>query len=114
MNSEEIFEKIRSTELIVTYFSYPECNVCKILLPKVESVLEKYEKVELQYIDTHFNPEVSGQYLVFAVPTIIIFLDGREVKRFSRHFSIIDFENEIEKMIAPFFSYNQQSILKMN
>ena len=100
MTSEEIFEKIKSTELIVTYFSYPECNVCKILRPKVESYLEKYENIGFQYIDTHLTPEVSGQYLVFAVPTIIIFLDGREVKRFSRHFGMADFENEIERMIA--------------
>jgi len=100
MTSEEIFEKIKSTELIVTYFSYPECNVCKVLRPKVESYLEKYEKIGFQYIDTHLTPEVSGQYLVFAVPTIIFFLDGREVKRFSRHFSMSEFEAEVDKMIA--------------
>jgi thioredoxin-like negative regulator of GroEL len=100
MTSQEIFDKIKSTELIVTYFSYPECNVCKVLRPKVEDYLVQYEKIDFLYIDTHQNPEVSGQYLVFAVPTIIIFLDGREVKRFSRHFSMADFEAEVQKMLA--------------
>jgi thioredoxin-like negative regulator of GroEL len=51
-------------------------------------------------VDTHQNSEVSGQYLVFAVPTIIVFLDGREVNRFSRHFSMLDFENEINRMLS--------------
>jgi thioredoxin-like negative regulator of GroEL len=99
MTSEDIFEKIRTTEIVVTYFSYPECNVCKVLRPKVENYLEQYDNIEFLYIDTHLTPEVSGQYLVFAVPTIIVFLDGREVKRFSRHFSMIEFENEIERML---------------
>ena len=98
MNSEQVFEKIKSTELIVTYFSYPQCNVCKVLLPKVKTVLEKNNNIELQYIDTHLTPEVSGQHLVFAVPTIIVFFDGREVARFSRHFNMAEFENTIEKI----------------
>ena len=100
MTSEEIFEKIKSTELLVTYFSYPECNVCKVLRPKVENYLSRFDTISFLYIDTHQNPEVSGQYLVFAVPTIIVFFEGREVKRFSRHFSMGDFESEVQKMLA--------------
>jgi len=100
MTSEEIFDKIKTRELIVTYFSYPECNVCKVLRPKVEKYVRQYENIGFLYVDTHQNPEVSGQYLVFAVPTIIIFFDGREVKRFSRHFSMTDFEKEIHKMLS--------------
>ncbi|RQV99475.1 MAG: thioredoxin [Calditrichaeota bacterium] len=88
--SNEIFEKINSSALLVAYFSHAECNICKVLRPKVKELVSNYPDVDFLYIDIYENPVLRGQMLVFAVPTIIFFINGREVKRFNRHISIQD------------------------
>ncbi len=84
--------------MVVTYFSHDECNVCKVLRPQVKEVVNQYENIEFMYVNTKHNPEVSGQHMVFAVPTIIIFYEGREAKRYSRHLSVRDFQSFLERM----------------
>ncbi|GAB4329424.1 MAG: thioredoxin family protein [Calditrichia bacterium] len=91
-------EKLRERKTVLTYFSYPDCNVCKVLLPKVKDLLKDYPQIDFLYVDTQQEPEVSGQYLVFAVPTIILFYEGREAKRFSRHFSLQELSEFLERL----------------
>lgn len=97
MALERINETIQESPLLVTYFSYPKCGVCQVLRPKVEQLVSKYDGIEFLYVNTHEYPIVSGQHMVFAVPTIILFSEGREIRRFSRHFSMQDLEAFLEK-----------------
>ncbi len=98
MSTEQILKTIRTRPLLVAYFSYPECSVCKVLRPKVQALVESLG-IEFLYVDTHQHPEVSGQYIVFAVPTIVIFLEGKEAKRFSRHFSMDEMEAFLTRLL---------------
>ena len=97
---QQLLEMIRGSEPLVTYFSTPTCNVCKVLRPKVEELVAASEGVEFLYIDSSQYPAVAGQHVVFAVPTIILFMEGREMRRFSRNLSIDDFSRSLEHM-AP-------------
>lgn len=97
MTDSEIFQKINESKLIVAYFSYPECNVCKTLRPKVEELVADYDGLEFIYIDTHLYPKVSGQNMVFAVPTVVLFLDGKDVKRWSRHLSLQEIKDGLDR-----------------
>ncbi len=97
MTTQEIQEIIRQTPLLVAYFSYPECSVCKVLRPRVEA-LTRQMGIDFVYVDTHLHPEISGQFIVFAVPTIVIFVEGKEAKRFSRHFGMEELAAFLERM----------------
>ena len=90
--------EINKHEIILGYFSYPECSVCKVLKPKVQELLKDYPDVTFLYVDIHKHPEISGQLLVFAVPTIIIFYRGKESARFSRHFALQDLESALNRL----------------
>lgn len=94
----EILEKIKTSKALLAYFSTPECQVCKTLRPKVEALIGSKPQIEFLYINTHETREASGQYLVFAVPTIILFIEGREIKRFSRHLSMGELEDFIDRI----------------
>ncbi|MGD9489484.1 MAG: thioredoxin family protein [Calditrichaceae bacterium] len=100
MGLERINETIQESPFLVAYFSYPECNVCQVLRPKVENLANKYEGVDFLYINTHEHPLVSGQHMVFAVPTIVLFSEGREIRRFSRHFSMQDLEAFLNRAVS--------------
>jgi len=92
MTKDQIEKTIQDSLILVAYFSHDACNVCKVLRPKVKAIAESLDKVSFLYINTHEQPELSGQYLIFAVPTIIVFVDGKEAKRFSRHFGLDELE----------------------
>lgn len=87
----------RLNELTLLYFSTPSCNVCKVLRPKVEELLTDTPPWHFEYINTEESMEVAGQYTVFAVPTLLLMVEGREVARFSRHFSIQELEAPIRR-----------------
>jgi thioredoxin-like negative regulator of GroEL len=98
--STQIRNQIASTKLLVTYFSHPGCTVCKSLLPKTGKLVQDYPDITFQYVNTENEQEIAGQYLVFAVPTIIIFNQGRELTRFSRYFSVQELKEFLEDIIS--------------
>ena len=101
MNEDEkeiIIKTLREADRLLAYFSYPECNVCKNLKPKVEALIADYPGINFMYVNIQQHPEISGQYLVFAVPTIIFFEKGKEIKRFSRYFSLGELKNFLTRI----------------
>lgn len=86
--------------MLLAYFSTPQCNVCKVLRPKVEELLTEYPGVDFLYVNSTAHPEVSGQHLVFAAPTIVLFMDGREMRRFSRNLAMEDLDRALSLMTA--------------
>jgi len=79
--------------LLLVYFSTPTCSVCKVLRPKVESLVGEYSAWTFAYCDISASTEIQGQETIFAVPTVILYGDRREMKRFSRHFGLADLED---------------------
>lgn len=82
----------------VGYFSHDACNVCKVLKPQVQELTGQYDNAHFTYVNTVETPEIAGQFMVFAVPTIILFMDGREAKRFSRNLAIGELDNFLKRM----------------
>ena len=98
MENSDILKKIKTTPLLVAYFSIPTCHVCLALRPKVEEVVNRTPGTEYIYIDTQEYPIISGQHLVFSFPTVIIFSNGHELKRWIRYLSIETFAAELERI----------------
>ena len=105
LKSNKEFEKfIKNNDASLVYFSTPQCNVCKVLKPKVkEFISEEFEKIKMAYVDCELLKEVAAQNRIFAVPTILVFFDGKEFLRKSRNFSISEFSSELERPYTMFF-----------
>ncbi len=99
MNQQMIFDQLHNDEALIAYISFPQCTVCQSLLPKMKSLVQEYEQVNFLYIDSHQYPAVSGQLLVFAAPTVILFQNGKEIKRWSRVFSVDDVRHELDRLL---------------
>lgn len=99
MNFEEFQQLLNRHPIVVGYFSTESCNVCKVLRPQVRQLVENISGAHFQYIDTEKSPMLRGQYLVFSVPTIIVFVDGRETKRFNRYLSLQELQDYLEQMM---------------
>ena len=102
MTLNELQEVLTKHELTLLYFSTPSCNVCKVLRPKVEELLSETPPWHFEYINTEESMEVAGQHMVFAVPTLLLMADGREIARFSRHFSMHELEAPVQRYAELF------------
>jgi thioredoxin-like negative regulator of GroEL len=88
----------------ILYFSHQQCNVCKVLKPKIREMIENnFPQMMLYYVNTREHPDMAGQYSVFTVPTILVFFEGREYIRESRHISITAFQERLEKLYRIYY-----------
>lgn len=100
----EIEEIIKNESATLVYFSHEQCNVCKVLKPKIESLIEsEFPLLKMYYIDTILTPEISAQFGIFAVPTIIIYFDGNESYRKSRNIGMTELYELIERPYQMLF-----------
>lgn len=96
--AEDIKKIIEENLAVMLYFSAPSCNVCHALKPKlVEAIESNFEKFKIVSIDTSVDQETAAYFSVFAIPTVLVFLDGREFLRKSRHMSVDEVVREIER-----------------
>ena len=91
---EKNFEKeVNGKKVLVDFFA-TWCGPCKML----GLVMEKFDKkdiISIIKVDVDEAQELSSKYKIFSVPTLIIFEDGKELKRISGFMS----EEELEKWV---------------
>ncbi|MBD3669565.1 MAG: thioredoxin family protein [Gammaproteobacteria bacterium] len=101
---ESLQQFIADQPASLVYFSTPQCNVCKVLKPKVVELLEtRYPEVNFVYSDVAKIPEIAAQMSVLTVPTLVLYFDGRESARFVRNFSLGELESAIERPYSMIF-----------
>jgi thiol-disulfide isomerase/thioredoxin len=93
----DLDKEIAENEAMLVYFSHDDCNVCKVLKPKVQELLEdSFPGMKFVYVNTHKQPDEAASKQVFAVPTILVYFEQREYFRFGRNVSL----GELEAAIA--------------
>lgn len=74
--------------MILYFFKSEKCIPCKAVFPKLKQLLQTFPNIELIVIDILNQPELSGQFLVFTSPFIVVTKDDKEIARFSGLLSI--------------------------
>lgn len=94
----DIEQTIKKNLAVMLYFSAPTCNVCHALKPKLLEAIEKnFQEFKVISIDTSIEQEIAAHFSVFAIPTVLVFLDGKEFLRKSRHMSVDEVVREIKR-----------------
>lgn len=102
---DDLIKSVEESPAVCFYLSTPECNVCKVLKPKVIEMLEKdFPKIDFHYVDLNEATEIAGQLSVFTVPTILIFFDAKEMIRASRNIHIDELREQINRYYQMIFS----------
>lgn len=97
-NIEDIQRTIDENMAVMLYFSAPSCNVCHALKPKlIEAIDANFENFKRVDIDVSQEQETAAHFGVFAIPTVLVFLGGREFLRKSRHMSIEEVIKDIKR-----------------
>lgn len=94
----EIRHTIRTQPAVMLFFSAPDCGVCHALEPKLKKTLAaSFPGFEFLTVDISTHPDIAARYGVFTVPTVIIWLDGKEFFRKSRNMSVPALIEEIRR-----------------
>ena len=84
LNSENFeSEVLNANEKVLVDFYADWCGPCKMMAPVIEELAEELQgKAKVGKINVDESTDTATQYDAMSIPTIIIFKNGKEVKRF--------------------------------
>jgi thioredoxin 1 len=86
------------------YFAGTDCGVCQVLEPRVKALLrDTFPRIAFGRVATEQATELAAQQGVFAVPTLLVFFEGRESFRYARNFSLGEVERDLARPYNMFF-----------
>lgn len=103
-NKEEILEILKDSSAVLLYFAGTNCNVCEVLRPKIEEEVSKnFSKFKQIYINSNQNIDIASYFNIFSSPTILVFFENKEFKRYGRNISLNIFHQEIKRLYEMVF-----------
>jgi thioredoxin len=77
-------EVLKASLPVMVDFTAVWCAPCRMLEPVITQLSQEWEgKVKVVKLDVDDSAEISMQYGVMGVPTLILFVDGKPVQRLS-------------------------------
>jgi len=98
LSLDHLQQTLQSAPAVIVYFSTPNCNVCTILKPKVIALISNdFPQIQFHYVDCLQQPEIAAQFSVFAIPTVLVYFNGKETFRLSRNFGIAELSEKLRR-----------------
>lgn len=101
---EEILEILKTSKAVMLYFASTNCGVCQVLKPKIEDeISKKFSQIKQYYINSNQNLDIASFFNIFSSPTILVFFEGKEFKRYGRNISLDIFNSELKRLYEMVF-----------
>jgi thioredoxin 1 len=102
MAKQSFNELINQSETPVLVDFYADwCGPCKVMAPVLEEVAKSLNgKVKIIKIDTDKNQQVSAQYGIQGIPTLILFKQGKILWRQSGAMPKQQLENSLKPILS--------------
>ena len=97
--TEKSFENevLNSGKTVVADFYADWCGPCRMLAPVIEGIAKDHAAdLKVCKAEVDDNEDIAAQFGISSIPTVILFKDGKEVKRSVGYKS----RGEMEKFIA--------------
>ena len=99
--SEEDFENevLKNDKLVVVDFFATWCAPCQMLMPVLEEISKEMEDIDIVEIDVDKARDLSFNYEIEAVPTMIIFKNGTQIDRIGGFYNKNELLEELKRYI---------------
>lgn len=93
-------EVIDATLPVLVDFWADWCMPCKMLSPIVEEIaIELRDRLKVVKVDVDENPDIATRYGIQAIPTLLVFKDGKIVTEIVGYVSKKALLNKLEEVI---------------
>ena len=81
--TDQTFEQevLKSDTPVLVDFWATWCGPCRMVAPVLEEIASAKDNVKIVKLDVDANPLTAGRFGVRAIPTMILFKDGKEAQR---------------------------------
>ena len=81
--TDQTFEQevLKSDTPVLVDFWATWCGPCRMVAPVLEEIASERDNVRIAKLDVDANPITAGRLGVRAIPTMILFKDGKEAQR---------------------------------
>ncbi len=93
LENENFNEIIKQDKVLIDFYA-EWCGPCKMLTPVLERLGNDYEIVKVD-VDKHL--EIAKEYGIMSVPTLIVFKNGKIVKKMIGFMGYDELKDELER-----------------
>lgn len=90
-------QKINEKEIVLLLVKSKNCSVCEAVFVQLEDFISHFNNLSGYYVSIDTIPTVASDYLIFTAPTVLLFINGKEIERQSRFISYDKFRVQIER-----------------
>ncbi len=89
-------KKIIEKDFVMIIAKSHTCTACKSIFDMMNRNISNLDQIEIYNIYVDDIDEFRGEHLIFSVPTILIFSEGKEMLRESRYINYAKIERLID------------------
>ena len=91
------FEKLKKDKFSFIYITTKDCNVCKVLQPRLRELAKSYQGSTFHLIELDEHKNAAGFFMAFSVPTFLVYSQGSELIRTARHLNIDEIRAKLDR-----------------
>ena len=100
LETYESFKKVLNEPFVMIVAKSHRCATCQVIVPHLEKNLIHLDQFKTYQIYVDDVEQFRGEHVIFSVPTVLIFNEGKEILRESRFIDI----SKINRLLEAYFN----------
>ncbi|UCZ54016.1 thioredoxin family protein [Bacillus shivajii] len=96
-NKDDLQRVIEEEEVLIVLIKSHHCSVCDAVAHQLSEFIKSNNDISSVFVQLEDVPNISGEFMVFSAPTVLLFIQGKEEWRGSRFVQWDELKNVIDK-----------------